>query len=291
MFVVAATIASLSCGGNAEKASSSALFNTGRGTAIVFSPDLAPGDTSVVYSRLGFTVFRDPSWRNVMMAIERLNRRSERAARIRVVILECHSSNGNALKLQVGKSAVDARSYASIDALREHLAASGVEVCVITACNAGRLFRPSVVRGIDSTVFDPLLQPATLGVLPITRSGHNHDATTFLIPRSNNLEAITEIRAPALAAGTRAALGLTSRSSFAVSETLVQLLVERNPTHLVPAAPTDTLSRTALRQERSAELTRAFCTWLDHRARSTSSPQLATMSCGDACERVLSLVR
>src|SRR5207244_3049956 len=55
--------------------------------------------------------------------------------------------------------------YISIGALQEQLDGSGVRLCVIGACNAGRLFRPEIYQSLDDKCGDPLFLPANNGII------------------------------------------------------------------------------------------------------------------------------
>ena len=70
-------------------------------------------------------------------------------ATVETLLVACHGANGNGLKVQASKDVTAARSYVSIGGLKERLERAGVRTCVLTACNAGRLFRPTIVDRLD----------------------------------------------------------------------------------------------------------------------------------------------
>jgi len=140
------------------------LFEVGRGKGVVMSPDLSVPGNRRFYERLGFAYFEDADWRNVLAQIRAHNRaRPER--RIELLILQTHGTNGHGLKLQTGPRLVGPRSYISIGALQENLEGTGVRTCVVAACNAGRLFRPRIYKGLNPRTVDPLFLPPTLGIV------------------------------------------------------------------------------------------------------------------------------
>jgi hypothetical protein len=174
-------------GGGGER-----LSEIGRGKGIVFSPDLSVPSNRKFYERLGFAYFEDADWLAVLRQIRDHNQ-SQPDKRIEVLILESHGTNGHGLKLQAGHAPKDARSYLSVGALRERLEGTGVRLSVITACNAGRLFRPHIYKRLDTRTGDPLFLPATLGV--VNASPDFDPATSALrvvYPSKSSLETTNE---------------------------------------------------------------------------------------------------
>ena len=102
----------------------STVSETGRGIAIVFSPDLSVEGNCSFYSALGFTCFDGADWGVLLDAITAHNHDPE-AVPIRTVVLETHGTNGNGLKLQRGHDEQDERSYVSVGALEERLSEAG----------------------------------------------------------------------------------------------------------------------------------------------------------------------
>src|SRR5262249_29805562 len=140
------------------------LSDIGRGKAVIFSPDFTVPGNREFYSRLGFLYVEDSSW---VKALNRIIARNywHPEDRIETIFLETHGTNGDGLKLQVGASPGAARSYISLAALQEKLDGLGVQLCVIAACNAGRLFRPGIYKTVKPDVRDRLFLPATLGII------------------------------------------------------------------------------------------------------------------------------
>ena len=64
---------------------------------------------------------------------------------IETLLIESHGTNGDALKLQLGKDPAAPRSYIAPAALQEQLHGTGVRVCLLAACNAGQLFRQRTI--------------------------------------------------------------------------------------------------------------------------------------------------
>lgn len=231
--------------------------------AIVFSPDLAPPSTCQVYEALGFACYRDADWTAVMSSLSRHNSNAAPSQRIHTIVIETHSANGNALKLQEGKRPTAARSYASVAALDQHLARSGVRVVIVGACNANRLFRRSVYRSVDSSIFDPLLLPATHPSLSVSDQPAAA-GVSFLTPQVNQIESLTVADVAELTVPTRVALGI-ERGRFVISDLLIEVLLQK-PGALAHASTTEKLSRTVVSRSRGNTLFAEFRTWLGERA-------------------------
>ncbi|MEW6731810.1 MAG: hypothetical protein AB1489_10825 [Acidobacteriota bacterium] len=136
------------------------LSEIGRGTAVVFSPDLARPANRTFYRRLGFLYIETADWFEVLEGLLNHNRHYPDRL-VHTVIMETHGNWGHGLKLQMGKLPTDSRSYISLGALQERLAGSGIKRCIITACNAGRLLRPNIYYRLD----ERNLLPARYGVI------------------------------------------------------------------------------------------------------------------------------
>jgi hypothetical protein len=222
-------------GGGSER-----LSEIGRGKGIVFSPDLSVPSNRKFYERLGFAYFEDADWLAVLRQIRDHNQ-SQPDKRIEVLILESHGTNGHGLKLQTGHTPKDARSYLSVGALQERLEGTGVRVSVITACNAGRLFRPHIYKRLNTRTGDPLFLPATLGV--VNASPHydpSKSALRVVYPSKSSLETTNEGDTSELSTAAQEVLltpGASERQSmmgeapaaahfrFVVSDILAQMLL------------------------------------------------------------------
>src|SRR5262249_599465 len=110
------------------------LKKLGERRAIVFSPDFAASGNRQFYEGLGFGDLGSADWRWVMKEIMRVNR-SRAEGSIREIFFETHGSNGNGLKLQQSQLRSAPRSYISLGALQEQLAAAGVDRAILGACN------------------------------------------------------------------------------------------------------------------------------------------------------------
>ena len=143
------------------------LSDIGRGKAIIFSPDIAPAGNREFYQALGFLYIEEASW---LRALNRIIARNywHPDDPVRTIFLETHGTNGDGLKLQSGTLRTDGRSYISIAALQEKLEGMGVRLCVIAACNSGRLFRPGTYKTIKPQPRDSLFLPATFGIINAT---------------------------------------------------------------------------------------------------------------------------
>jgi hypothetical protein len=212
------------------------LAEIGRGKGIVFTPDFSAPANRRFYERLGFAYFEGADWRD-MLAQVRAHNRAYPDRPVETLILEAHGTNGNGLKLQAGGGARAPRSYISVGGLQQQLAGSGVSLCVIAACNSGRLFRPEIYYTLDTQPGDPLFLTATLGVV---NAEPGFRATVrdvrVLYPATSHLEAANEGRlsefAPRTVAllegGPRTAAGGSPRSTdsrFVVSDALIGMLL------------------------------------------------------------------
>jgi hypothetical protein len=215
------------------------LSEIGRGKGVVFSPDLSVPSNRGFYEKLGFAYFEGASWREILGQV-RAHNLARPAERVEVLIIESHGTNGNGLKLQAGQAATAPRSYVSVGALQENLEGTGVRLCVITACNAGRLFRPAIYRRLNPRNGDPLFLPATRGIVNASPGFTPAQAGVKVIyPVKSSLETSNEGDASELSGVTRSALGLeesgppvaTGRRAdgkglrFVVSDILVQMLL------------------------------------------------------------------
>jgi hypothetical protein len=237
----------------------------GQNKAIVFTPDLSPPETCDFYRRLGFACYRDASWEVVLDSLKRENEARPIGDRVTTVILETHGTNGNGLKLQDGHAPTDRRSYVSAGALQERLEAAGVRVCVISACNSGRLLRDEIYKTLDPDNGDRLFLPATLGVLNAATSFDPASSPVELLMRADShLEALTEGEVGELAPATRAALGMRDpKSRFVISDLMTQMLTRDPRLELTAARVTRTLSRDDISDEEGELLFARFLEYLD----------------------------
>ncbi|MCU1347201.1 MAG: hypothetical protein JWO56_231, partial [Acidobacteria bacterium] len=149
----------------------------GRGVAIVFSPDLSVDGNCRFYEALGFACFEDTDWQRVLGGIQAYNL-THRERPVRTVVLETHGTNGNGLKLQRSYAPAAERSYISVGALQERLEPDGIAYVIISACNSGRLMRPSFYNQLDRAIGDRLVLPATCGIV---------DASPPFVPRRSSV--------------------------------------------------------------------------------------------------------
>lgn len=203
----------------------------GAGAAVVFSPDFTTPANRQFYERLGFAYFEDTSWERVLDGIRQYNERN-RARPVETVILMTHGANGHGLKLQANKLPRGARSYVSLGALQERLEPAGVKLCIVAACNSGRLYRPSIYNTLDPTVKDPLFLPPTQGILNASPKFDPKRSSVRVVRRTANLkENTTEGHAGELSPAVRQALGFPAdarsarNARFVVSDLLMQMLM------------------------------------------------------------------
>jgi len=169
------------------------LADIGRGKGVVFTPDFSAPENRRFYERLGFAYFEGADWREVLAQVRAYNRAHPERP-IDTLILEAHGTNGHGLKLQAGDAPTAPRSYVSIGGLQQQLAGAGLRLCVIAACNSGRLFRPEIYYTLNTRPGDPLFLPATRGVVnaePDFRSTEGD--VRVLYPAASHLEAANEV--------------------------------------------------------------------------------------------------
>jgi hypothetical protein len=257
------------------------LSEIGRGKGIVFSPDLSVPSNRKFYERLGFAYFEDSSWRTVLWQV-RAHNQSHPEKRIEVLILETHGTNGNGLKLQAGHTPKSARSYLSVGALQENLEGTGVRLCVITACNAGRLFRPQIYLRLNTQTGDPLFLPATRGILNAT-AGFQPDkgSVRVIYPGKSGLETMNEGEASEFSLVAQEVLnsrgvqpdGFSRNKSgrgqfrFAVSDILVQMLLHDQRLRLNIGGYVAEKSSENLTDSESEDLFQEFLMFVDEVAR------------------------
>ena len=215
------------------------LSEIGRGKGIVFSPDLSEPGNREFYRALGFAYFEDPDWHSVLKQIREFNK-AHPADQIETLLIQSHGTNGDALKLQNGKQPDAPRSYIAPAALQQNLEGTGVRVCLLAACNAGRLFRPENYLTVHADEGNNLFEPPTLGII---NASANFDPTrsSVTIARrvESHIELINECRMSELSPRARAALlqgsdgSLKLSSRIAIPEMLIQLLLKDNELRLI----------------------------------------------------------
>ncbi|MFZ2493873.1 MAG: hypothetical protein WA208_20530 [Thermoanaerobaculia bacterium] len=266
--------------------SSPSIAELGRGVGIVFTPDLSVPDNCAFYEALGFACFQSADWAAVLDEIRRNNEMAPEET-IHTLVLETHGTNGNGLKLQESKQPNAPRSYISVAALQERLEPAGVEHVILSACNSGRLLRPSIYRKLDRNPGDRLFLPPTLGVIDasgqfdpartpvrILAPAESHIETTILAsPAELGPAARNELRAIALERG------IPLPRTFAISDLLMKILIGDRTLTLRVARPVTELSNRASSPEESERLFEAFVSLLDSVAlRAAERANLAPVS-------------
>jgi hypothetical protein len=215
------------------------LCELGRGKGIVFSPDLSDPGNRDFFRALGFAYFEDPDWRKVLGQIQEFNRTHPHSP-ITTLLIESHGTNGDALKLQNGKDPDAARSYISVGALLERLDGSGVRICLLAACNAGRLLRPENIQEIKPTEGNRLFEPATLGIINASPNYDPSQSSVTIGRRAeSHIEVINECRIAEFSPVVRAHLvdasngRLKAGTQIAVPEMLIQLLLSDQKLNLI----------------------------------------------------------
>lgn len=216
------------------------LREIGRRKGIVFSPDLSEPGNRDFYRALGFAYFEDADWHAVLKQIREFNN-AHPADRIETLMIQSHGTNGDALKLQNGKEPDAPRSYIAPAALQENLESSGVRVCLLAACNAGRLFRPENYLTVRADEGNHLFEPATLGIINASADFDSALSSVTIARRvESHIELINECHLSEFSPVTRSALldsrgdaGLKPTTRIAVPEMLIQLLLRDNELRLV----------------------------------------------------------
>ncbi len=254
------------------------LDEIGKGKGIIFSPDLSKPANREFYQKLGFAYFEDASWQNVLDQIEVFNLNHDDEHRIVAILIESHGANGNGLKLQDGERAEAGRSYISIGALQERLADARVRICILAACNAGRLFRPQIFRTLDEHVNDPLFLPASYGIINASENFNPETSNTIIARRADShIETIIEGNIDELSYRARSMLGFTAgadsrgdrsgRRHFFVSDMLIQLLINDRRLHLTATGFSEEKSHSDISDNYSEDLYAQFISYIDRIAR------------------------
>ena len=240
----------------------------GTGIGIVFTPDLSVKDNCRFFESLGFACFESADWLQILGDIHAYNL-DHPGRRIRTLILETHGTNGNGLKVQVGKNPEDDRSYISVAALQEMVEPVGVRYVIISACNSGRLLRPEIYRKLDRNNGDKLFLPATRGIIDATDTFDARRTTvTVITPATSHIETTLVGSLRELAPETRAALEAAAKKrsielpkQFAVSEMLIQMLLRDPQLQLRTGAHVEELSKVQTTPETSERIFKSF---VDH---------------------------
>jgi hypothetical protein len=244
------------------------LEEIGKGTAVVFSPDLARPANAKFYRGLGFFYIETADW---LEAIEQILAYNQEGAGqpIQTVIMETHGNQGHGLKLQTGKDPGENRSYISLGAIQELLAGSGVRHCILTACNSGRLLRPSIYYKLDQTE----LLPASYGVI---NASPGYDAKTsdvrLLRRRESKLEMVNTVLVSELPGSVRDYLGLNDlQIHFVLSDLFMQYVLRDPRMHLTDIGYTNRFSKDAPTPNQSENLISKFLSVLDQVAANQDS--------------------
>jgi hypothetical protein len=248
------------------------LSDIGKHKAVIFSPDFAQPGNREFYEKLGFLYVQDASWPKALNPIVARNYWHPED-RIDTIILETHGTNGNGLKLQTGPALRAARSYISVGALQEKLEGLGVRLCVIGACNSGRLFRPEIYKTLNPHPGDPLFLPATLGIINASQ-GYDPSKSKMLVVRraESEIETTSDGDTSELSPITRSILGLEPRLStgvarsvhFAVSNLLIQLLTHDPRLELTSNGYANEKSKNDLTEDESDELFQRLVAFIDN---------------------------
>ncbi|HEX5083406.1 MAG TPA: hypothetical protein VFY40_15280 [Blastocatellia bacterium] len=240
------------------------LKKLGERRAIVFSPDFAASGNRRLYEGLGFLYVESADWRWVLKEIMRVNR-SRKEGSIREIFFETHGSNGNGLKLQRSQQPRAPRSYISLGALQENLAAAGVERAILGACNTGRLYRPEIYKRLNLAVKDPTVLPPTLGVVNASPGFDPSKSPVALIRRTESrLEGTSEGQYRELPQSVRLALDLSdSTKPFTVSNMFIQTILGDARLQVTSAGYVRKLSKEVESEPDNEAIFQSFLKFLD----------------------------
>jgi hypothetical protein len=249
------------------------LADLGRGIGVVFSPDLSVPGNCRFYQALGFACFDDADWSRVLDGIHAFNTQHPDRP-IATLILETHGTNGNGLKLQRSYDPKADRSYISVGGLQERLDPEGVRFLILSACNSGRLLRPSILAALDPNNGDKLFLPATRGIVNASSSWRpGQSRSTILTPGASHIETSLAARVRELSPAVRNAIAAAAKArgvrmpdEFAVSDMLMQMVLRDPDVDLQLGRHVEELSRVMQTQEHSEELFRRFKAHLDELA-------------------------
>lgn len=242
----------------------------GAGIGIVFSPDLATPENRAFYERLGFTYFESARWTDVLREVKK-HQSGDRTARLRYLLVESHGANGNGLKLQEGNKREQVRSYISLGALQEAADKLGIDTVLLSACNAGRLFRPEIYNVLNREPDDPMFLPPTGGVIDARRDfDPGRSETSLLRRKQSRLETLMEGKFSELPSWLRKELEANTgrrQGKFVISTMLIQLILADPSLQLTSTGYDLEKSRADLTPGQSEKLFKRFVAYL-----SASSP-------------------
>lgn len=258
-----ATLVSAAAAAESWPGEPAALSDIGTGAAVIFTPDLALPGNRAFYTALGFVYLEDADWKRALETIRRHNELGECAA-VEALVVETHGTNGHGLKLQESKDPDAGRSYISVGALQEQLEDASVDRAYLSACNAGRLFRPRIYRKLDLWNNDPLFLPPTLGVVD---AGYGFDPAASRVKvlrrSASQLETLMHASSAELPPRIRVAVERgRGEVRFVISTMLIQLLTGDPRLELTGEGWVDRRSRHDLHPDQSEELFGKFVTWL-----------------------------
>ncbi|HEV7922434.1 MAG TPA: hypothetical protein VGR02_16750 [Thermoanaerobaculia bacterium] len=259
------------------------LADLGRGIGVVFSPDLSVPGNCRFYQALGFACFDDADWSRVLDGIHAFNQQNPDRP-ITTLILETHGTNGNGLKLQRSYDPKADRSYISVGGLQERLDPDGIRFLILSACNSGRLLRPSIIATLDPRNGDKLFLPPTRGIVNASSSWRpGQSRSTILTPGASHIETSLAAHVRELGPATRKAIaaaakahGIRMPDEFAVSDMLMQMVLRDAEVDLQLGRHVEQLSGVVQPQERSEELFRRFTARLDSVASRASATSAAS---------------
>jgi len=247
------------------------LSDIGRGKAVVFSPDFAESGNRDFYERLGFLYVEEASWQKALNQIIAQNYWHPET-RVETIFLESHGTNGHGLKLQAGGTSSARRSYISVGALQEKLEGLGVRLCVIGACNAGRLFRPEIYKTLNPRPGDPLFMPATLGIVNASAKFDPTSSKIIVVRRAESeIETTSDGYTSELSPVARMILGYdkpvrnpkSANLHFVVSNLLIQMLIHDARLKLTASGHTNAKSRLDLSDVESEVLFERFLSYIN----------------------------
>jgi hypothetical protein len=258
------------------------VSDLGRGVGLVFTPDLSVPGNCRFYESLGFACFQDADWNRVLGDIRTYNI-FHPAHVIRTLILETHGTNGNGLKLQTSYDPNADRSYISVGALQERLEPDGIESIIVSACNSGRLLRPSIYKAIDRYNGDRLFLPATRGIFDASADfdpARSH--VTIITPAASHIETSLAASMHELAPVTQRLLERAARSrgiappqQFAVSDMMMEIILRDTRLALTDGRYVEQVSEAVQPVDASEALFRSFKTYLNSLA-AREAPTLAS---------------
>lgn len=247
------------------------LADIGRGKAVIFSPDFAGSGNRAFYEKLGFFYVEEASWQKALNQVIARNYWHPED-RIESIFLETHGTNGNGLKLQTGAALDAPRSYISVGALLEKLDGLGVRLCVIGACNAGRLLRPDVYKTLNPRSGDRLFLPATKGIFNASPNYDPAKSGIIVVRRAESeIETTTDGNTSELSELARSLLGLDAGDQnrrftnlhFVASNLLIQMLIRDPRLKLTASGYANTKSSRELSNAESDALFERFLSFVN----------------------------